>query len=197
MLLKKQTVWLLTMLSLMIVLSVYYMMSPSDGQVAFLDQEENNTAENDVANLNEEQEDLTENGDVTEASGDENSVISSITSDELFTAIRMEREDDYNATKERLDDVIASSDVSSEEKNEALNEIDNLEDRKSKESYLEQTIMAQYNYPDVLVRADDDIVHVTVKADELSDETVVEIMQLTRDEFGVMPVDVSFSPSEN
>ncbi|MDY0396479.1 hypothetical protein RWE15_21865 [Virgibacillus halophilus] len=34
--LKKQTVWLLTMLSLMIVLSVYYVMSPNNDDLAYV-----------------------------------------------------------------------------------------------------------------------------------------------------------------
>lgn len=45
MLLKKQTVWLLTMLSLVVVLSVYYMTTPESPQsnVAVVDQQEENT----------------------------------------------------------------------------------------------------------------------------------------------------------
>ena len=44
MLLKKQTVWLLTMLSLVVVLSVYYITSPEQQQnvLAAVDQEEEN-----------------------------------------------------------------------------------------------------------------------------------------------------------
>lgn len=40
--LKKQTVWLLTMLSLLIVLSVYYILSPTEGELAINIDEENN-----------------------------------------------------------------------------------------------------------------------------------------------------------
>ncbi len=43
--LKKQTVWLLTMLSLMIVLSVYYMTSPGSGDLAYLPDGEDSAEE--------------------------------------------------------------------------------------------------------------------------------------------------------
>src|SRR5699024_11535028 len=42
--LKKQTVWLLTMLSLMIVLSVYYMMIDGDDQQAYIETDSSDNA---------------------------------------------------------------------------------------------------------------------------------------------------------
>src|SRR5690625_6736352 len=73
--LKKQTVWLLMMLSLMIVLSVYYMMSDQE-DVAYIDTEQQPFEE--AVQEEEEAEDV---------------VIENMTEvdhDELFTTIRME-----------------------------------------------------------------------------------------------------------
>src|SRR5699024_12750767 len=62
--------------------------------------------------------------------------------------------------------------------------MDQLDDITAKESILEESIMAPQDYDDVLVRSEDDKVHVHVKVDELSDDEVIHIMQMIRDEFG-------------
>jgi len=191
MMLKKQTVWLLTMLSLMIVLSVYYMTSPNEGEVAFVDEEEQNQAEN--VNSNTENETMT-NGSV-ETEGKQE-VTSSTNSDQWFTATRLEIEQNRSERREYLQDVMASGDVSADEVNKAMDEISRLQDYSNKESLLEQTIAAKAEYPDVLVRAEEDKVFVTVKANELSKEDTVEIMQLVYNEFGEKTARVDFQPEE-
>ncbi len=191
MMLKKQTVWLLTMLSLMIVLSVYYMTSPDEGEVAFVDEDEQNQAENVNSN--------TENGTMTngsvESEGKEE-VTSSLRSDQWFTAARLTIEQNRSERKEYLQEVMASGDVSAEEVNNAMDEINQLQEYSNKETLLEQTIAAKAEYPDVLVRAEEGQVRVTVKANELSKADTVEIMQLVYNEFGETNVMVNFQPSE-
>ncbi|KGX90484.1 stage III sporulation protein AH [Pontibacillus marinus BH030004 = DSM 16465] len=189
--LKKQTVWLLTMLSLMIVLSVYYMTSPDEGEVAFVDEDEQNQAENVNSS--------TENGTMTNGSVDyegKEEVTSSLTSDQWFTAARLTIEQNRSERKEYLQEVMASGDVSAEEVNKAMNEINQLQEYSNKETLLEQTIAAKAEYPDVLVRAEDNQVRVTVKANELSKADTVEIMQLVYNEFGETNVMVNFQPYE-
>jgi len=191
MMLKKQTVWLLTMLSLMIVLSVYYMTSPDEGEVAFVDENEENQAEN--VNSNTENETMT-NGSV-ESEGKQE-VTSSLTSDQWFTAARLTIEQNRSERKEYLQEVMAAGDVSAEEVNNAMNEINQLQEYSNKETLLEQTIAAKAEYSDVLVRAEEDQVRVTVKANELSKADTVEIMQLVYNEFGETNVMVNFQPSD-
>ncbi|GAB3052192.1 SpoIIIAH-like family protein [Virgibacillus ainsalahensis] len=183
--LKKQTVWLLTMLSLMIVLSVYYMTSDSE-DLAYIDTGEN-SADETVAT------------DQSEATGDaEVDEIANLGKDELFTTLRMELQDDRSMEKERLNEIVASSTASPEEKDQALQDIDVIEEADTKESVLEEMIQADdAEYQDVLVRASDDTVHVHVKVNELSRTEVVNIMQLVRDEFGEVTVDVNFQPVES
>nr|WP_174494755.1 SpoIIIAH-like family protein [Salirhabdus euzebyi] len=193
--LKKQTVWLLTMLSLLIVLSVYYMTSPGGEQVAFIDDQNNDeseemdTGDTIETNVNEGATDGVET--------DENGNVSSgISSDQVFTAIRMDIQDERSRKKEQLEDIVASSSVSSEEKNQAMEEMARLEELKTKEAILEKVIQTEKNYEDVLVRAEDDMIHVTVKASEVSETDTVHIMQMVRDEFGDIPANVKFQPSE-
>ncbi|GAA0416699.1 MAG: SpoIIIAH-like family protein [Bacillota bacterium] len=186
--LKKQTVWLLTMLSLMIVLSVYYMTSPDSEDIAYVNNGQDNDEEAVPTDSNETEGD---------AKVDE---ISNLGEDQLFTSLRMELEDNRSAQKERLTDIVASSSSTPTEKEQALEEIDVLENLSSKEKILEDSILASANYEDVLVRTmeDDEKVVVQLKVEEkLPKSQAVSIMQMVRDEIGYEDVDVSFVPSEN
>src|SRR5690625_128835 len=181
--LKKQTVWLLTMLSLMIVLSVYYMMSDQE-DVAYIDTEQQPFEE--AVQEEEEAEDV---------------VIENMTEvdhDELFTTIRMELEDERNIKKDRLKDIVASSEATTTEINTALNEIDALENVTTKETILQESILTTNEaYEDVLVRADEDKAHVHVITDQLPKEEAVQIMQMVKDELGEIVVDVNFQATNS
>lgn len=175
--LKKQTVWLLTMLSLMIVLSVYYLISDKE-DLAYVQ------TENDVS------EEALQEG---ESDGIEVDDINEVTNDELFTMIRMELEDERSMKIARLDEIVASSNATTSEINEALNEINQIENISTKETILQETILAaNEKYEEVLVRAEDSKVHVHVMTDELARKEANQIMQMVRDELGEVPVDVNF-----
>ncbi|MFD2208953.1 SpoIIIAH-like family protein [Virgibacillus halophilus] len=177
--LKKQTVWLLTMLSLMIVLSVYYVMSPNNDDLAYVNDGKKNTEETSKASETE-----------GKASVDD---VTNLGKDELFTTIRMDLEDERSMKKSRLKDIVASTDASAAEKNKALEEMDELENVTTKEQILEETIQSNNNYPDVLVRSEGDKVHVHVKTDKLDNKEVLDIMQEVRAEFERdVTVDVNF-----
>jgi len=183
--LKKQTVWLLTMLSLMIVLSFYYMTSDTE-DLAYIDNGSNDSEEAAATDQAEDDGDAEVND------------VNNVGEDELFTTIRMELQDKRSMQKDRLKEVVASSSTSTNEKNEALNEIDVMDNVASKETILQDSILsATAEYEDVLVRADDEKVHVHVKVNELSKEEVVNIMQMVKDEFGEVTVDVNFQPTES
>lgn len=181
--LKKQTIWLLTMLSLMVVLSVYYVMSPKSGDLAYI-----NKGESDA-----------EKTASSEQMDDGDAKVDGITNagkDEVFANIRMNLQDKRSMEKSRLNDIVASSSASTEEKNKAWEEINTIEGIESKEYVLENSIMSQGEYEEVLVRSEDNIVHVHLKTNtKPSGEEVVNIMQLVRDEFGDIPVDVDYQPS--
>lgn len=183
--LKKQTVWLLTMLSLMIVLSVYYMTSDTE-DLAYIDNDPKDSEEAATT-------------DPSENDGDaEVSDMDNLGEDELFTTIRMELQDKRSMQQDRLKEVVASSGASTDEKNEALNEMEVMDDLTTKETILQDSILsATAEYEDVLVRSDDSKVHVHVKVNELSKEEVVNIMQMVKDEFGEVTVDVNFQPTES
>src|SRR5699024_132710 len=161
--LKKQTVWLLTMLSLIIVLSAYYMLSPNNGDLAYIDQgeDETETTSGEAKTKKDQLSEKDEKGDVTD--------VENVGQDELFTTIRMELQDERSKKDDRLNEVIASSSTSTEEKNQALEDINDLENASTKETILQDSIMSlKEKYQDVLVRSEKEKVHVHVKVDKLS-----------------------------
>ena len=90
MLLRKQTVWLLTMLSLVAVLSVYYITSPQETTV------------------NQEAQEETENGKGGDSGNAEQStVVSNEASDSAFEAMRMDLNDERSKEKEQLTEKVA------------------------------------------------------------------------------------------
>ncbi|MFC4324027.1 SpoIIIAH-like family protein [Litchfieldia salsa] len=183
MLLKKQTVWLLTMLSLVVVLSVYYITSPdiTTENVAF-DQESAEVEKETAADEKVNEEAAKEDGvDVTVEEAEDGSLISAVSSDELFTELRMQIEDYRSQVRSDLQARVASKDVSAEEKSKAYEEMRELQEVSAKETFLEMLIKGK-GYEDALVRADGSEVKITVKAEENSKTAANEIIRLVRSE---------------
>lgn len=180
MLLKKQTVWLLTMLSLVVVLSVYYITSPEQQKSADLATvEEEKTANNETA---------------TTESKDGATVISGIASDEKFEALRLKLEEQRTKMKEDLQAIVASTDLPAEDRSNAIERMNELDEISQKEGVLE-TLIKSMGYDDALVRADGENVRITVKATDHSASAANEIIQMVRTELGsLQPVAVQFEP---
>ncbi|WP_273126315.1 SpoIIIAH-like family protein [Bacillus weihaiensis] len=218
--LKKQTVWLLTMLSLVVVLSVYYVTSPEGGTSDMAMTPESQSDE--VTTKQEETEGQTEeeateegaeegttegneaeDGEASEQEGDvqtevqeDGTVISSVSNDELFTALRLDLDDQRNELKEQLQAIVASNDASPTEKSDAYDEMEALNDAARKENVLE-TLIKSKGYEDVLVRADENNVKITVKAKDHDKSAANNIMALVSDEMENMEdVIVTFEPAQ-
>ncbi|PLR85999.1 stage III sporulation protein AH [Bacillus canaveralius] len=186
MLLKKQTVWLLTMLSLVVVLSVYYITSPEQQS-------------NDFAGVEEEKNPQeAENGapDTPAAeSKDESMVISGAASDDVFEELRLELNDKRSELKEQLTEMMASSELTTEEKSEAYDQMKELDAIAEKEEILETLIIAA-GYDDALVRADGDKVLITIKAEENTPKAANEIIQMVKSEINEQDIAVRFHGSK-
>ncbi|MBP3039759.1 SpoIIIAH-like family protein [Bacillaceae bacterium Marseille-Q3522] len=168
MLLKKQTVWLLTMLSLVVVLSVYYI------------QQGANTPSNNLAALGENQENSNQEQTEAGAGGEEDVAINSAGNKD-FETLRLDLEDKRSKMQEELTNVIATTSLPAEERNEAKEKINELNEIAQKESVLETLIKAM-DYDDVLVRAEEDSIRVIVKGKEHSPAAANEIIQLVSSE---------------
>ncbi|MEK5015641.1 MULTISPECIES: SpoIIIAH-like family protein [Bacillus] len=216
--LKKQTVWLLTMLSLVVVLSVYYVTTPDKMNTASpatgekIGQEKQGTDKavtNETPNKETTKETPskeTANKETTNKETDkkENAKketskkegnVSVQSSDENFTALRMQMEDKRSAEREKLQNVIKSSNATAEERSKAKDGMDAIATMETKEGLLETVIKAQGGYKDALVRADGTDIRVTVKAAKHSQKEANKIIQLVRSEGGSKDVGVKFDPS--
>ncbi|MCK0472556.1 SpoIIIAH-like family protein [Halalkalibacter sp. APA_J-10(15)] len=194
MVLKKQTVWLLTMLSLIIVLSVYYVIPTDPGQndFAYSDEDlEGDELQDGDENEISDQEDLElESDDVNAVLGNiadeidvaieegEYGEISTISTNEAFTTIRMEVQANRDRLKEEYTKIRASEEATAEEKADAHQLEADLHQLQNDEVILEQLIMAK-GFDDALVLADQEQVRVLVQSEELSREQANELLQLT------------------
>jgi stage III sporulation protein AH len=199
MLLKKQTVWLLTMLSLVVVLSVYYVTSPENtgDDLAYQDTATEEATEGVEGTESESAATQGEEGVVIEESSEEaenGTVISSVASDELFTALRLEMDDHRSKLVTDLQAIMASSEVSAEQKSDAYDKMIEVQEVSAKERVLETLIKAESEeYKDVLVRADGNSVRIIVKSENHTRAQANKIIQLVKTELGKRDVAVEFS----
>ncbi|MGE7905532.1 SpoIIIAH-like family protein [Peribacillus sp. NPDC094092] len=195
MLLKKQTVWLLTMLSLVVVLSVYYLTAPEENaaDMTATEQQEENKAETKTENKadtkgenksEKETSKNTEGSSVTIASGDE------------FESLRMQIEDERAKLNEELTAKMGNTELSAEERDEAYAKIEQLSETKVKENIIENLIVAM-DYNAALVRVDGTDVKVSVKADKQTKTEANNIIRLVRKEVSdAQNVVVDFQPEK-
>ncbi|MGE8078065.1 SpoIIIAH-like family protein [Peribacillus loiseleuriae] len=174
MLLKKQTVWLLTMLSLVVVLSVYYLTGPDqNGTNIATSQEEKDKPSTETTKPKEE---------TAKKSEKEVPNVSISSSDDEFEALRLNIEDERSKISEDLTNKMGDTSLTAEEKNQAVEANNKLYETNTTEQLLEYEIM-QLNYPAALVRIDGNKVDVTVKTDEkLTATAAVEIMDIVNKE---------------
>ncbi|WP_395760834.1 SpoIIIAH-like family protein [Bacillus sp. 3G2] len=219
--LKKQTVWLLTMLSLVVVLSVYYVTTPDKMNTASpatgekIGQEKQGTdkavtneapketpkkettsketSSKETSNKETNKEtDKKESANKETSKKDANVTVQS--SDENFTALRMQMEDQRSEQKSRLQEVMNSAKSSATEKSKAKDNFDAITTMETKQELLETVIKSQGGYKDALVRADGTDIRVTVKAAKHSQKEANKIIQLVRSEGGSKDVGVKFDP---
>ncbi|MDQ0256256.1 stage III sporulation protein AH [Evansella vedderi] len=185
MVLKRQTVWLLTMLSLIIVLSVYYISMDriQDHQAFVPGEEEEQDGELDL-DMELEDGDMTliELEEVEEVLGDA-SFFSDLSVNEIFNQIRLQRTDSRGRLREDLMTVFGSTEASAEAQVAAMDRIENLNTMQQNEEMVETLLKAE-GYEDALVIAEDNFVRIYVKADELTNEEVIEIMDMAHEHIG-------------
>ena len=183
MLLKKQTVWLLTMLSLVIVLSVYYVtLDPNQGKdmATTVNNESNEAEEQDQAPKGEQEQDGENKGKET---GEQSTTeeVSPTGSDQSFETMRMEVTDERNRLIEELTIRLSNTELTAVERDEANETIKQLRTLNQKETILE-TFIVGMNFDAAFVQADGEQVKVTVKSQELSKSQTNDIIRLVFDE---------------
>ncbi|SFE31026.1 SpoIIIAH-like family protein [Alteribacillus iranensis] len=189
MLLKKQTVWLMTMLSLTLVLAVYYITSPNEMAEDQATEEGAPTAASEeewVEWLSDEEMEATiEETEPTE--GEEQAATVSEGSSNLFSELRLEREETRSRLREEYTEAIASEDFTAAEKSEAFDKREELESMQQKESLLENLIQSE-GYSDAVVLSDEGTTRIIVEAEQLDPDEAVNLNRLAKEQLGTTDV---------
>ncbi|MCM3359893.1 MULTISPECIES: SpoIIIAH-like family protein [unclassified Psychrobacillus] len=161
---KKRSVWFLTLLSLVAVVTVYYATekpSPFDGIALFSNDSVDDVKLVETSSTNEE---------------------SFVSHSNQYEELRMEVQEKRSQLHEQLESKVASNDFSPEEKNEAYNEIEQLVKINSTEAMLE-LIIKSLGYDDALVRIDQNKVLIDVVSNEQSSKKADAIIYAVKREY--------------
>ena len=175
MVLKKQTVWLLSMLTIMVVLSAYYLVQGPVEQVPL------------ATEVNQEQEQEQEQDitvDTKQLSGIDGQPSVSLQSSDYFIGYKMER-DAWNHQK--LDEymsVMSNSDASSEAITQAKESYESLLAQQDAEMNLENLIKA-LGYEEAVIVNKDNRINVMVQAEKLEPNNAIEIITLVTEHMAV------------
>ena len=154
----KQSLWFLTLFSLILVLSVYYITMPNDLLVS-----------NNSGKLK------------TEKTGSEVEEVTVKESEELLT-MRVNLEQERNEQVKDLKTTLTKEDATSEEKNQAYEQIKYINDLTAKENGLEKKIKKEYGIDSFVKINNNDVKVVAVK--ENHDVTLANnIMKLVQSDF--------------
>jgi len=158
----KKNLWFLTLFSLVLVLSVYYVTMPNELLIT-----NNGTIS-------------TTNSDNT--TGEEKDASVSVTESDIISALKVEDNNDVleeiNILKQTLTDVETPVD----KKNEAFEKMKELNQNSGKEESIETKLKEKYKY-EAFVKIDGDQVRVVIGTKEHSTDLANEIMRLVQDEF--------------
>ncbi|MBE3596534.1 MAG: SpoIIIAH-like family protein [Hydrogenibacillus sp.] len=184
---RKQTMWLVTMLSLLVVLSVYYLFYVDDGSHTKEIASSSTDTAHQASGERSDDTSTSPNTAVDDVSGAQTVLPAD---DDYFAAVRLERDQARAKEMERYFNMLGSQDNQSVK--EASARLDVLEERESKELVVESLIKAK-GYRDAVVMAGDKRVNVVVRAEALKPEDVVDIIQLVTSNMDVRGTDVTVS----
>lgn len=136
----KRNLWFLTLFSLILVLSVYYITMPSELLVSNNGEYNLEPVSNDepVVNTNESS---------------------------ILTALRIEAEEKVSSEIEELQAILVNADATPEEKNNAYEKIKNINNVRTEEEKLEKQIMDTYSLKS-FVKIDGDQIRVVIESDK-------------------------------
>lgn len=159
----KRSIWFLTLFSLIIVLSIYYVTMPSELLL--------NT------NGNYFGEEETVNGKV-----DETDPTVKIEESSILVALRVEADEEVNAEMEELRKIILDGSKTVEEKNSAYDKMKDLNIKKGEEEKIEKQILETYKLK-AFVRIKDSQVRVVVEGKEHNVELANNIIRTVQSNF--------------
>ena len=154
----KKNLWFLTLFSLVLVLSVYYVTMPSELLVTG----------NGKVTVNNKNNDKDKNVSVKES--------------DILTSLRVEADNQLKQEMDVLKQVLTNTDVSVDEKNSAFEELKLLNQLKGKEEKLEDLVKSTYNLGSFL-KIDNDQIRVVVESTDTSASLANNIMRTIQNQF--------------
>lgn len=167
----KKSIWFLTLFSLILVLSVYYITMPNDLLLTKIN---------------------TDGEDAEEASDEVSAEVSEST---ILVALRVSAEEEYLEELETLKNILNNDKTSVEEKNNAFEKIKNLNSTKGEQEELEKKIGQEYSLKS-FVKIDGDQVRVVVDSKKHDTVLANDIMRLVQANYkNKMYISVKFQTS--
>ena len=161
----KKNLWFLTLFSLILVLSVYYITMPSELLL-------NNGYLNEIPVSTDNKSD---------DSGD-NDVSVSIEESEILVALRVEAEEQMFSEIEELKSVLTDVESTVEEKNNAFEKMKSINMSKSEEEKLEKIIKEKYNL-EAFVKKDGDQIRIVVASNKHDTTLANNIMRSIQENY--------------
>lgn len=159
----KQNLWFLTLFSLILVLSVYYITMPNELLLT------NNTAKVD-----------SDSGEEIVVKEEEATV--SVEESEVLVALRVNLEEERQEIKAELESLLTNTTATTEEKNTAYEQIQKLNQVTGQETLLESKIKEKYNMSS-FVKIDDTEITVVIDNEKHDTTLANNIMRLVQEEF--------------
>jgi stage III sporulation protein AH len=154
----KKSLWFLTLFSLILVLSIYYITMPSELLLT--------TGTNIKSEKDEESSEATIN----------------IEESDLLVALRVESDEEMNKEISELQQVLNNSDSSTEEKNKAYEKIKDLNSIRGEEEKLETQIKNEYKL-NSFIKIKGDNISVIIKSSEHSNNIANNIMRTIQNNY--------------
>lgn len=162
----KQKLWFLTLFSLILVLSVYYITMPSE-LLTTSKSTKNTTTENDTSNV-------------------------SVSKTDILTALQVEADEERAALAAEYNEILTNKDASTEEKNNAYDGLKQIDQIKAKEEELEKKLKDKLKL-DSFIKIDSNNVSVTIKKKDHDYSLANSVMRLIQEEYeNKMYVSVKF-----
>lgn len=152
----KKNLWFLTLFSLVLVLSIYYVTMPNDLLAASTNQQDK--------------------------SGKTEEVNVSVEESDAISALKVENSSKTNDTLEELQDKLTNKDTTSEEKNTIYEKIKTIQTNKGTEEAIERKIKSTYQC-ETFAKIEDTSIKVVVDKCENSKTLANNIMRTIQEEF--------------
>ena len=157
----KKNLWFLTLFSLILVLSIYYITMPNELLIT-------NNGNVDLEEYKEVNNEMEEEVNIEESN--------------IISALKIEDDNLALNSINELKDKLTNMEISTEEKNLVFEELKLINKNSSLEETIESKIKSTYLY-DSFVKIDDDQVRIVIGANEHNVDVANNIMRLVQSEF--------------